>query len=108
MSDGRFEGNVDEIVYRPIKSDATRMAALALGGDRLRARPSAAGPPAPRGQIANLRVVKGPENRVIFLVMDQERDELKYSNVKGRNPFKDLRVRQALYRPSTSRRSSAR
>ena len=29
--------------------------------------------------------------------MDQERDELKYSNVKGRNPFKDLRVRQALY-----------
>ncbi|HEY2628427.1 MAG TPA: ABC transporter substrate-binding protein, partial [Usitatibacter sp.] len=35
--------------------------------------------------------------RVIFLVMDQQRDELKYSNVKGRNPFKDLRVRQALY-----------
>jgi peptide/nickel transport system substrate-binding protein len=44
-----------------------------------------------------LRVVEGPENRVIFLVMDQERDQLKYSDVKGRNPFKDLRVRQALY-----------
>ncbi len=29
--------------------------------------------------------------------MDQERDELKYSNVKGKNPLKDLRVRQALY-----------
>jgi peptide/nickel transport system substrate-binding protein len=29
--------------------------------------------------------------------MDQGRDELKYSSVKGKNPFKDKRVRQALY-----------
>jgi len=44
-----------------------------------------------------VRIVEGPENRVIFLVMDQQRDELRYSSVKGRNPLKDLRVRQALY-----------
>jgi peptide/nickel transport system substrate-binding protein len=30
--------------------------------------------------------------------MDQHRDELLYSDVQGRNPFKDLRVRQAIYR----------
>ena len=29
--------------------------------------------------------------------MDQKRDELLYSNVKGKNPFKDKRVREALY-----------
>ena len=29
--------------------------------------------------------------------MDQGRDELLYSSVKGKNPFKDVRVRQALY-----------
>ena len=29
--------------------------------------------------------------------MDQFRDELLYSNVKGKNPFKDVRVRKALY-----------
>src|SRR5437868_13012958 len=29
--------------------------------------------------------------------MDQARDELLYSNVKGKNPFKDKRVRQAFY-----------
>ena len=29
--------------------------------------------------------------------MDQSRDELLYSNVKGKNPFKDRRVRQAFY-----------
>ena len=40
--------------------------------------------------------MQGPENRVIFFVMDQHRDELLYSSVKGRNPFKDLRVREAF------------
>ena len=33
----------------------------------------------------------------MFIGMDQARDELLYSNVKGKNPFKDKRVRQALY-----------
>ena len=95
-AEGRREGNVDEIVYRPIKSDATRMAALVSGELDLVLDP-------PLQDINRLksdraiRVVEGPENRVIFLVMDQERDDLKYSNVKGRNPFKDLSVRQALY-----------
>jgi len=29
--------------------------------------------------------------------MDQARDELLYSSVKGKNPFKDRRVRLAMY-----------
>jgi peptide/nickel transport system substrate-binding protein len=29
--------------------------------------------------------------------MDQKRDELQFSSVKGKNPFKDKRVRQAFY-----------
>jgi peptide/nickel transport system substrate-binding protein len=33
---------------------------------------------------------------VLFFVMDQFRDELLYSSVKGRNPFKDPRVREAF------------
>ena len=33
----------------------------------------------------------------MFIGMDQARDELLYSNVKGKNPFKDKRVREALY-----------
>ncbi len=96
LGDGRFEGNVDEIVYRPIKSDATRMAALISGELDLVLDP-------PLQDLARLkgdrgiRVVEGPENRVIFLVMDQQRDELRYSSVKGANPLKDLRVRQAFY-----------
>jgi peptide/nickel transport system substrate-binding protein len=42
-------------------------------------------------------VLQGAELRTIFLNMDQARDELLDSNVKGKNPFKDKRVRQAIY-----------
>jgi peptide/nickel transport system substrate-binding protein len=44
-----------------------------------------------------VRVIEGPENRIVFIGMDQLRDELLYSSVKGKNPFKDVRVRKALY-----------
>src|SRR5438105_2560639 len=46
----------------------------------------------------NAQVLKGPELRTIFLGMDQARDELLYSNVKGKNPFKDVRVREAFFK----------
>jgi peptide/nickel transport system substrate-binding protein len=46
---------------------------------------------------ANTRALVAPELRTIFLGMDQKRDELLYSSVKGKNPFKDKRVRQAFY-----------
>jgi len=86
---GRFEGNVDEVVYRPIKSDATRMAALLTGELDLVLDPPLQDVPRLRSNPA-IRIVEGSENRVIFLVMDQNRDELKYSSVKGKNPLKDL------------------
>jgi peptide/nickel transport system substrate-binding protein len=93
---GKHEGNVQEIVFTPISNDATRLAALISGElDFIL-------DPAPR-DIAKLRnttgvkVIDGRENRVVFIGMDQGRDELLYSSVKGKNPFKDLRVRQALY-----------
>ncbi len=48
-------------------------------------------------QTPGIKVLEGTENRIVFIGMDQARDELLYSNVKGKNPFKDKRVRQALY-----------
>ena len=92
----KVESNVDEVVFTPIGNDATRVAALLSGEidvmepvplqdvERIKANP-------------NLRVMQGPELRTIFLGMDQKRDELLFSNVKGKNPFKDKRVRQAFY-----------
>jgi peptide/nickel transport system substrate-binding protein len=91
------EHNLKEIVFTPIGSDATRVAALLSGEVDIIE-------PVPLQDIArvdaspNAQVLKGPEIRTIFLGMDQARDELLYSSVKGKNPFKDVRVREAFYR----------
>jgi peptide/nickel transport system substrate-binding protein len=42
-------------------------------------------------------MLRAPELRVMFFGFDQWRDELLYSNVKGKNPFKDKRVREAVF-----------
>jgi len=91
-----MEGNVTEVVYTPIKSEATRVAALLSGEVDMILDPSPADLPRLRG-AANLKVLDGAENRTIFFGMDQFRDELPGSNVKGRNPLKDVKVRKALY-----------
>jgi peptide/nickel transport system substrate-binding protein len=48
-------------------------------------------------QNTALKILDGTETRIIFFGMDQWRDESPYTSVKGKNPFKDMRVRQALY-----------
>src|SRR5258706_6808335 len=93
---GQFEGNVEEIEYSVIKSDATRMAALAAGDLDLVLDPPLQDIEKLR-KDSRIRIWSEPENLVFFLGMDQSRDELLYSDVKGRNPFKDRRVRLALY-----------
>ena len=89
-------GNLDEVSLVSIRSDATRLAALASGEvdfvfdppyqdiERLKQDPRIA-----LAQVADL----GQQ----YFTFDQWRDELEGSDVKGRNPFKDLRVRQAVY-----------
>ena len=93
---GKIESNATDIIFTPIGNDSTRVAALLSGEvdvmepvpvqdiDRVNNNPAT-------------RAITGPELRTIFLGMDQKRDELLYSNVKGKNPFKDKRVRQAFY-----------
>lgn len=88
--------NLTEVVYTPIKSDATRTSSLLSGA--IDATTSVPLQDVPRiNASGNFTVVQGPELRTIFFGMDQFRDELLYSDVKGRNPFKDLRVRKAIY-----------
>ncbi len=93
---GKIDGNVDDVIFTPISNDSTRVAALLSGEvdlmepvpvqdvERIKANP-------------NFKLLQGPELRVIFLGMDQKRDELQFSSVKGKNPFKDKRVRQAFF-----------
>ena len=93
---GKIEGNAAEVIFTPIGNDSTRVAALLSGEVDVME-------PIPVQDIERVnsnpgtRAVTGPELRTIFLGMDQKRDELLYSSVKGKNPFKDKRVRQAFY-----------
>ncbi len=87
--------NLTEVVFTPLANPATRTAAL-LSGDvdmvytlPLNSIAQVQGRP-------GLRVIQGPELRVMFFGMDLVRDQLFNSNLQGRNPFKDIRVRQAL------------
>jgi len=92
---GKMEGNVNEIVYQPIKQDGTRLAALLSGEVDFVLDP----PPQDIPRLkkdAKIKVIEGNENRTIFYGFDQWRDELQYSSVKGKNPFKDRRVREAF------------
>jgi peptide/nickel transport system substrate-binding protein len=94
---GRFDGNVQEVVYTPIKSDPTRTAALISGEIDFVLDPAPQDVPRLRN-TPGVKVIDGPENRIVFIGMDQDRDKLLYANVPGdKNPFKDLRVRKALY-----------
>ncbi|MGE8317127.1 MAG: ABC transporter substrate-binding protein [Comamonas sp.] len=93
---GRFGGNVTEVVYTPLKSDATRTAALLSGEIDFIIDPNMNDLPRIRQQ-PRLQVLEAAADRTMFLGMDQFRDELPGSNIKGKNPLKDQRVRRALY-----------
>jgi peptide/nickel transport system substrate-binding protein len=89
--------NLTEILFTPIPNAATRIAALKAGDIDMTYEV----PPADTENLkkdANIKVLEGPETRVVYLGFDEERDELVESNVKGKNPFKDKRVREAMYR----------
>ncbi len=94
--DKKIETNIEDAIFTPIGNAATRVAALLSGEIDMME-------PVPVQDVARikgnnaLKVLEGPELRTIFLGMDQSRNELQFSNVKGKNPFKDKRVRQAFY-----------
>lgn len=91
-----FPAHYDQLIHVPIGAAATRIAGLISGEidlvldpplqdlDRLEADPA-------------LRVDKGNEIRSIFFGFDVKSDTLRYGSGVDTNPFKDVRVRRAVY-----------
>ncbi len=93
---GKLESNLDGAVFTTISNDATRVAALLSGEvDWIDPVPLQDQDRVNASGLAT--VMAGPELRTIFLGMDQLRDVLTDSSVKDKNPFKDIRVREAMY-----------
>ena len=94
---GGAKGNVDRVVFTAVADPARRVAALV--GDEIDFLHD---PPfAELDRLARtlgVRLEQTMEFRTIFFGLDQGSPELRSSNVRGRNPFADLRVRQAVYR----------
>ncbi|MBM3523397.1 MAG: ABC transporter substrate-binding protein [Alphaproteobacteria bacterium] len=89
------EHNLTEVIFTPIANAAGRAAALLSGEvDMVYTLPLTA--VAQVQSRPNLRVHQTPETRTMYFAYDVLRDELLDSDVKGRNPFKDIRVRQAM------------
>jgi peptide/nickel transport system substrate-binding protein len=89
--------NVAEAVYTVIQSDATRLAALASGEVDFVIDP----PFQDIARLRNDRRLKLSETSDIgtqYMGFDQARPALDGSDIRDRNPFKDLRVRRAVYR----------
>ncbi len=91
----RYPLDVSEIIYTPIQSAATRIAALLSGEvdfiqdmpvqDLERVR-----------QQDGLKVETAAQNRVIFFGMALAKDDLVSDDVEGENPLADVRVRRAM------------
>lgn len=92
---GEFPLEVSEIIYTPIQSSATRVAALLSGEvDFIQDVPVQ-----DLGRVAataGMKVVKAPQNRTIFFGLNVGDDDLTNDNVDGANPFADKRVRMAM------------
>ncbi|MEM1276651.1 MAG: ABC transporter substrate-binding protein [Pseudomonadota bacterium] len=90
-----FPMAVTEIVYTPIQNAATRVAALLSGEvDFIQDVPVQ-----DLGRVdeaPSLNVVTAAQNRVIFFGMNQGDADLASDNVDGKNPFSDVRVREAM------------
>lgn len=93
---GKFEGNLERIIFKPISNDATRIAGLVTGEldfitpvplpdiERVKAVPS-------------LEVITKPSLNTLYIALNVGVKELPSSGIKDKNPLQDIRVREALY-----------
>jgi peptide/nickel transport system substrate-binding protein len=79
-----------------IQSDATRLAALVSGQVDFVIDPPFQDVPRLQ-QEGRFKLTQITDIGTQYLGFDQSRDDLLFSDVKGRNPFKDVRVRRAVY-----------
>jgi len=94
--DIKNRGNVTDVTFNVIGNAATRVAALISGDTDM----IYTVPPQDMDRLGRTEGIKlwvTPELRTIFLGFDVARPELLKSDVKGKNPFQDVRVRRAFY-----------
>lgn len=87
--------NLTEVIFQPIANDGTRVAAL-ISGEMDMVFPLPLQDIARIERTQGVRVLEGLDLRTIFFGLDMAKPELPGSNIRGRNPLSDVRVRRAL------------
>jgi len=90
------EHNLTRIEFTPIKADATRIAAL-LSGEVDLVLPASLQDIQRINSASGFKVLELPSVRTIFFGFNIQADELNNSDVKGKNPLSDPKVRKALW-----------
>ncbi len=86
----------ERVVFRPLISDGSRVAALIAGDVDLIEMPPVAELPR-LVEAPDIELVKGLSNQVIYLQFDQHQEPTPgVTGTGGKNPFKDVRVRRAV------------
>jgi peptide/nickel transport system substrate-binding protein len=89
--------NLTRVMFTKVAAAGTRVAALVADDvDFVTAVPTQSIESLKRTN--GIRILEVPELRTIYLGFDHQRDELPDSDVKGRKPLRDKRVREAIYR----------
>jgi len=92
-----MESNISEAIFTPIGQNATGMAAL-LSGEIDFISPIPLQDVPRMKERAGFTVHEGVEARVLMFGFAHQADALKFSDeTSGKNPFQDVRVRQAAY-----------
>jgi len=91
------KGAFNKVIFRPLTNNATRVAAI-LSGEVDIVNNVPANDVNRIKSSDKLKSIVQPGIRMMFLQMDQDRDNSPYIKThNGKNPFKDVRVRKALY-----------
>jgi peptide/nickel transport system substrate-binding protein len=89
------EQHWEKVTFRPITSDGPRVAALLAGDVDLIEKPAIQD--LERIESEGFEIAQGLSNRVIYLHFDHEQEPSPgISGTDGKNPLKDVRVREAL------------
>jgi peptide/nickel transport system substrate-binding protein len=94
---GPIDSNVARVEWRPIGSDPTRIAAL-ISGDLDIVIDVPTQDVARLASAPGLKIERTDEFRTIFFGFDLKNDQLRYGQPGVGNPFRDRRVREAVYR----------
>ena len=92
---GHFEGNIDQVILKPVSSDPTRLSAILSGKLDVIIPANIQDIPLIQNR-KNLEIMQKPSLNTLYLGLNVKSSSLKTSNIQNKNPFQNINVRKAI------------